>query len=124
MLRFRDLFRCYRGSNSDVNWSSTNHQMLLAQVRGPQKSINPLWNNATISSSPSSTWLRGRHTTWVFHQHSRRRRQLMGKFEGAVVPVGGGFKCDGYMAAQGGDRNYAGVSGEGTFSMRMTSPKP
>ena len=27
----------------------TNHEMLLAQVRGPQKSIDPLWHDATIS---------------------------------------------------------------------------
>ena len=26
-----------------------NHEMLLAQVRGPQKSIDPLWHDATIS---------------------------------------------------------------------------
>jgi hypothetical protein len=101
-----------------------NHEMLLAQVRGPQKSIDPLWHDATISYFAVLDLVEGKGTQrgYFINAHVDGGNSW-GTFEGAVVPVGGEVRCDGTWQHTGGNGNYAGVSGEGTFSMRMTSPK-
>jgi hypothetical protein len=102
----------------------TNHEMLLAQVRGSQKSLDPLWNNATISYFAALDLVDGKGTQrgYFINTHVDGGNSW-GTFEGAVAPVSGEVRCDGTWQHTGGNGKYAGVSGEGTFSMRMTSPK-
>ena len=101
-----------------------NHEMLLAQVIGPQKSIDPLWNDATISYFAVLDLAEGKGTQrgYFINTHVDGGKSW-GTFEGAIVPVGGELKCDGTWQHTGGNGHYVGVSGGGTFSMRMTSPK-
>ena len=102
----------------------TNHEMSLAQVRGPQRSTDALWNNATITYSALLDLVDGTGTQrgYFINAHADGN-QSWGTFEGAVAPVGDEVRCDGTWQHTGGNGPYARVSGGGTFSMRMTSPK-
>jgi hypothetical protein len=100
------------------------HEMSMAQVRGSQKSADPLWNNAMISYFAVLDLVDGNgpQRGYFINTHVDGGNSW-GTFEGAVVLVGGEVRCDGTWRHTGGNGHYAGVSGDGTFSMRMTSPK-
>ena len=102
----------------------SNHEMLLAQVRGPQQSSDPRWNGATITYSAVLDLANGKgmQRGHFVNAHADGNRSF-GSFEGPVAPVDGELRCDGTWTATGGTGPYAGMRGEGTFSMRMTSPK-
>ena len=102
----------------------SNHEMLLAQVKGPQQSSDPRWNGATITYSAVLDLANGKgmQRGHFVNAHADGNRSF-GSFEGPVAPVGGELRCEGAWTATGGTGPYAGMSGGGKFSMRMTSPK-
>ena len=100
------------------------HDMLLAQVRGPQQSADPNWNNATITYSAVLDLVAGNGTQrgYFVNTHVDGDRDW-GTFEGPVRPVDGELRCNGTWESRGGTGRYQGLSGSGSFSMRMTSPE-
>jgi hypothetical protein len=101
-----------------------NHEMMLAQVRGPQKSSDERWNGATITYSAVLDVVDGKGTQrgYFINVHTDGGRSW-GTFEGAVAPAEGELRCEGTWQHTGGNGPYGGISGGGTFRMRMTSPK-
>ena len=99
------------------------HQLSLAQVRGPQRSPDPNWDNATITYSAVLDVVEGNgmQRGYFVNVHADGGRDW-GTFEGAITTVGNELHCKGTWAFTGGSGRYQGIGGKGSFSMRMPSP--
>jgi hypothetical protein len=100
-----------------------NHDMMLAQVRGPQQSPDASWNDATITYSALLDLVAGKGTQrgYFVNVHLDGGSDW-GTFEGNVAPVDGELRCEGTWESQGGSGRYQEMTGKGTFKMRMPSP--
>ena len=80
----------------------SNHEMLLAQVKGPQQSSDPRWNGATITYSAVLDLANGKGMQrGHFVNAHADGHQSFGSFEGPVAPAGGELRCDGAWTATG-----------------------
>ena len=91
-----------------------NHELSIAEVSGTQKSDDPLWNNASITYWGITDLLDGKGTQHGYYNnvHGDKGRDW-GTFEGKVT--GGGTTVEGSWKFVGGDGEFLGISGGGTF---------
>lgn len=92
------------------------HEMSLGEVTGLQKSPDPLWNDANITYWGVTELLDGEGTQRGYYNnvHGDKGREW-GTFEGKVTTAGGGMTVEGTWKITGGDGEFRGVAGEGTF---------
>ena len=100
------------------------HALMIARVRGPQQSSNPLWNEATIvySAVLDLTAGAGEQRGYFVNTHADGDRDW-GTFGGTVTPAGTELQCEGTWEFTGGSGQYEGITGGGTYRMRLTSPE-
>ena len=99
-----------------------NHAMNIAEVRGTQKSSDPLWNNSKIAYWGVTDLLDGKGTQYGYFNniHPDGGRDS-GTFEGKATMAGSGMTVEGTYKFTGGDGIYAGMSGGGKFKVTMKS---
>jgi hypothetical protein len=99
-----------------------NHAMNIAEVRGIQKSSDPLWNNSKIAYWGVTDLLDGKGTQRGYYDnnHGGTGRDW-GTFEARVTTVGGRMIVEGTFKFTGGDGEYRGITGGGTFKSVMKS---
>ena len=66
--------------------------------------------------------VRGAQRGYFVNTHTDGGRDS-GTFEGAVTTVGTELHCEGTWETTAGSGVYEGITGRGTFSMRITSPE-
>jgi len=93
-----------------------NHEMSIAEVNGTQKSPDPLWNNASITYWGVTELLDGKGSQRGYYNnvHADKGRDW-GTFEGQVSTAGGAMIVAGTWKFAGGDGQYRGITGGGTF---------
>ena len=93
-----------------------NHELSIAEVSGTQKSADPLWNNAAITYWGVTDLIAGKGTQTGYYNnvHPDGGRDF-GTFEGKVTTTDGGMTVDGTFKIEGGDGQYRGITGSGTF---------
>ena len=98
------------------------HVMMVARVRGTQQSADPLWNEAAIVYTAVLDLVAGSgdQRGYFVNTHADGDRDW-GTFSGTVATVGAELRCDGTWETTAGSGRYEGVTGKGTFSMRITS---
>jgi hypothetical protein len=99
-----------------------NHAMNIAEVRGTQKSSDPLWNNSKIAYWGVTDLLDGKGTQRGYYDnnHGGTGRDW-GTFEARVTTVGDRMIVEGTFKFTGGDGEYRGITGGGTFKSVMKS---
>ena len=100
-----------------------NHSLGVAEVRGTQTSSDSKWNNSAITYW-GTTDMRGDQGVqrgYFLNDHGAAG-QDRGSFEGNVSIVGGEVIVEGTWQYTGGEGEFAGISGNGTFRTRLTSP--
>lgn len=100
------------------------HVLMVARVRGEQQSADPRWNEAVIvySSVLDLVAGSGEQRGYFVNTHIDGGRDW-GTFGGTVVTVGTELRCDGTWEMTGGSGRYEGITGKGTFNMRIPSPE-
>ena len=100
------------------------HVMMVARVRGAQQSPDPRWNDAVIVYTAVLDLVAGRGAQrgYFVNTHTDGGRDSW-TFEGAVTTVGTELHCEGTWETTAGSGVYEGITGRGTFSMRITSPE-
>ena len=98
------------------------HALMVARVRGGQQSTDPGWNDATIvyTAVLDLTAGAGEQRGYFVNTHVEGDRTL-GTFGGTVTPAGDELICDGTWEFSAGSGRYGGISGKGTYKMRLTS---
>jgi hypothetical protein len=93
-----------------------NHQLAMAEVNGTQSSPDPLWNNSEITYWGVNDLLSGEgsQTGYFNNVHPDGGRDF-GAFEGKVSAAGGTMTVEGTFKFTGGDGQYRGITGDGTF---------
>jgi len=93
-----------------------NHEMSIAEVSGTQKSPDALWNNSKITYWGVTDLLDGKGTQrgYFNNVHPDGGRDF-GTFEGQVTTASGGMTVEGKFTFAGGDGEYRGITGGGTF---------
>ena len=93
-----------------------NHLLGIAEVNGTQKSDDPLWNNSQISYWGVNDLVDGEGTQngYFNNVHANGGRDF-GTFEGKVTSTGGTMTVEGTYKFTGGDGQYHGITGDGTF---------
>src|SRR6266700_2111846 len=96
--------------------NKSNHQLATAEVNGTQKSPDPLWNDSKITYWGVNDLLNGEgsQTGYFNNVHPDGGRDF-GTFEGKVSGAGGTMTVEGTFKFTGGDCQYRGVTGGGTF---------
>ena len=94
----------------------SNHQIAIAEVNGTQSSPDPLWNDAKITYWGVNDLLNGEgsQTGYYTTVHPDGGRDF-GTFEGKVSSAGGTMTVEGTFKFTGGEGQYRGVTGDGTF---------
>jgi hypothetical protein len=93
-----------------------NHDISIAEVSGTQRSDDPLWNNSAITYWGVTDLLDGKGTQrgYFNNVHPDGGRDY-GTFDGRVTATGGGMTVEGTFTFTGGDGEYLGITGGGTF---------
>jgi len=97
-----------------------NHEIGIAQVQGTQTSADRLWNNADITYWGTNDLVDGQGSQRGYYNniHADGGRDF-GTFEGRVSA--GGKIVEGSFTIVGGDGQYRGITGSGTFKTVMKS---
>ena len=100
-----------------------NHELNLAEIAGTQKSSDEKWNNAAITYWGITDLVEGRGTQrgYFVNVHGEVDRDW-GTFEGRVATTGGQITVEGTWQFTGGDGKFKGLTGNGTFKTRLSSP--
>lgn len=99
-----------------------NHDLSIAEVSGTQQSPDALWNNSKITYWGVSDLLSGKGSQrgYFNNVHPDGGRDC-GTFEGEVTATGASMTVEGTFKFTGGDGQYRGISGDGTFKTVMKS---
>ena len=105
----------------DLN-DQSNHLLAIAEVNGTQRSSDPLWNDSKISYWGVNDLLNseGTQTGYFNNLHPDGGRDF-GTFEGKVSTTGGTMTVEGTFTFTGGEGEYRGISGGGTFKTTAKS---
>ena len=105
----------------DLN-DQSNHLLGIAEVNGTQRSSDPLWNDSKISYWGVNDLLNreGTQTGYFNNLHPDGGRDF-GTFEGKVSTTGGTMTVEGTFTFTGGEGEYRGISGGGTFKTTAKS---
>jgi hypothetical protein len=101
----------------------SNHELNLAEIGGTQKATDEEWNNATITYWGLTDLIEGNGTQrGYFTQVHAKGDHDWGTFEGKVVTSSGQMTVDGTWQFTGGSGKLKGLTGNGTFKTKMSSP--
>jgi len=100
-----------------------NHSLGVAEVRGTQSSSDPKWNNCPIRywGTTDMQGAQGVQRGYFLNDHGAAG-QDRGTFEGNVSIAGGDVIVEGKWQYTGGEGEFAGITGSGTFKTRLTPP--
>jgi len=100
------------------------HDLSLAEVVGTQKSADANWNNASLTYAGITDLIDGKGTQRGYFLNTRADGDRdWGTFEGRVTTVNGLLTVEGTYQETGGTGKFKGITGNGTFKTRMTSPR-
>jgi hypothetical protein len=100
------------------------HDLVLGEVVGTQKSADPNWNNASLTYAATTDLIDGKGTQRGYFLNTRADGDRdWGTFEGRVTTVNGLLTVEGTYQETGGTGKFKGITGNGTFKTRMTSPR-
>jgi len=106
-------------SLSDVS----GHELQTVEITGPQTSTDPNWNAARVTYWGVSDVVAGNGTQRGYYVNERADGSRdCGTFEGKVTTNQGGTVIDGTWRSSQGTGMFAGLTGQGTYKTRMTSP--
>ena len=99
------------------------HSLSVGEVRGTQSSSDPKWNNSSITywGTTDMQGAQGVQRGYFLNDHGPAGRDR-GTFEGKVSIAGSEFVVEGTWQYTGVDGEFAGITGNGTFKTRLTSP--
>jgi hypothetical protein len=94
----------------------SNHLLGIAEVNGTQSSADPLWNDSKITYWGINDLRNGEgsQTGYYNNVHPDGGRDF-GTFEGKVSTAGDTMTVEGIFTFTGGDGEYRGITGGGTF---------
>jgi len=99
------------------------HEVSLVEISGPQTSADPLWNGATVVYWGVADLVAGNGTQTGYFINRRVGGDTdRGTFEARVTTSGGVVTLQGTWKFAGGTGALAGLTGDGTFTGRLTSP--
>ncbi len=100
-----------------------NHALNLLEVRGVQKSPDEKWNNSKMTYWGTADLIAGNGTQrgYFVNEHADGDRDF-GTFEGRISTSGGQVTLEGTWKFTGGTGKYAGLTGNGKYKGRLTSP--
>jgi hypothetical protein len=100
-----------------------NHSLSVAEVRGTQSSSDPRWNDVSITywGTTDMKGLEGVQRGYFLNDRGAAG-QDRGTFEGNVSIAGDEIVVEGTWQYTGGEGEFAGITGGGTFKTRLTSP--
>lgn len=100
------------------------HEVSLAEVVGTQETSDPNWNNASLTYVGTTDMIDGNGTQRGFYINTRADGDReWGTFEGRVTTVNGLPTVEGTYQNAGGTGRFSGMTANGTFKTRMTSPR-
>lgn len=99
------------------------HSIGVAEVSGTQSSSDPRWNQSSITywGTTDMQGSQGTQRGYFSNDHGSAGEDH-GTFEGSVSVVGGQVVVEGKWQYSGGAGEFAGITGSGTFTTRLTSP--
>ena len=100
-----------------------NHNLGLVEVVGPQKSSDPLWNDARITYWGTADLVGGnglQRGYWTNDRPSGDRD--WGTFDGKITTSGQQVTMEGTFKWTGGTGKFKGISGGGKYKGRFPSP--
>ncbi len=102
----------------------SNHELNIAEIGGTQKSKDEKWNNAAINYWGITDVVggNGSQSGYFVNDHGENGRDW-GTFEGRVATNGAEVTVEGKYQFTGGSGKFAGLSGDGTFKTKMSSPR-
>lgn len=99
-----------------------NHLVAIAEVNGVQSSPDPLWNDSKIAYWGINDLVNGEGTqTGYFNNLHPDGGRDFGTFAGKVSNAGGTMTVEGTFTFSGGDGQYRGITGGGTFKTAAKS---
>ncbi|MCI0623562.1 MAG: hypothetical protein L0387_18200 [Acidobacteria bacterium] len=100
-----------------------NRELNLAEITGAQKCTDALWDDAGITYWGFTDIAEGKGTQrgYFVNVHGEADRDW-GTFEGRVTMSGSEINVEGTWQFVGGSGKFNGLTGDGTFKTRMTSP--
>jgi hypothetical protein len=99
------------------------HELQTIEVTGTHSSPDEKWNNARVTYWATSDLVAGNGSQRGYYVNEHPDGGLeRGTFEGRVTTAQGGTRIEGTWRATDGTGIYAGMKGEGTFTVRLTSP--
>jgi hypothetical protein len=124
MPAFSGSFSGTIGTQSTISLNDqSDHSISIAEIVGTQHSTDTKWNNSAITywGVTDITGTQGVQRGYFVNDHGSAGRDL-GTFEGKVSIVAGQAVVEGKWQYTGGDGNFAGITGGGTFKTKLTSP--
>jgi hypothetical protein len=102
----------------------SNHELNVAEIGGTQKSTDEKWNNAAITYWGITDMVEGKGSQhgYFVNNHGENGRDW-GTFEGRVATNGGELTVEGKWQFTGGSGKFNGLTGDGTFKSKMSSPR-
>ena len=96
---------------------------VIAEVQGTQSSSDPKWNNSSITywGITEMKGAQGVQRGYFLNDHGAAG-QDRGSFEGRVSIADGEVVVEGTWQYTGGQGEFAGITGGGTFKTRLASP--
>ena len=100
-----------------------NHEMRLATIAGIQKSSDQNWNDSQITYCDMTDLNGGNgpQRGYFVNTHANGDRDF-GSFEGKVKTAGDQVTIEGTWKYTDGTGQFKGITGNGTYKGRMTSP--
>ena len=100
-----------------------NHELSLVEIRGPQRSTESLWNEATITYWCTLDLVQGNGIQRGYYCNERSDGSSdSGSFEGKVQAAGGLVTLEGTWQSAAGTGRLSGVRASGSYRGRMISP--
>jgi len=100
-----------------------NHELSMAEIDGVQRSLDPDWNGARMTFWGARDVQSGLGTErgYFINEHPGGDR-CWGSLDGTVVQTETSLTAEGTFRFTGGSGKFNGISGQGTYRGRMTSP--
>ena len=99
------------------------HELQAVEIGGPQSSTNEKWNTTRVTYWAVTDLVAGNGSQrgYFVNEHPDGNRDW-GTFEGKVTTSGNETTVDGTWQFSNGTGAFAGITGQGTFKTRLTSP--
>jgi hypothetical protein len=110
-------------AQSLISLDQPNHSLGVSEVRGTQSSSDSRWNKAAITywATTDMQGAEGVQQGYFLNDHGAAG-QDRGSFEGKVSIAGGEAVVEGTWQYTGGSGDFAGITGGGTFKVKLASP--